>query len=158
MKTRYVTNSHSDALKTDKYVTCNLVLKNAIRYMWLKSAWCSPFLSSAVRTFSTLSSSYMQLGLFFSGTKTLCPLGISSSTTRALCIEYGLEHARRCKVIFAASSSMISGAQWHVCYMNLQTIGNNILGSVGNRLITTIFKHNIELFDIYLAVKVYSFH
>jgi hypothetical protein len=112
MKTRYVTNSHSNILKTNKYVTCNLIQKkNAIGYMWLKSAWRSPFLSSAVRTVRTLSSSYMRLGLFVFGTKAIFPLGITGSTTHALCIEYGLELARRCKLLFAASSSRISGAQ-----------------------------------------------
>jgi hypothetical protein len=109
MKTRYVTDSHSSTLKTNKYVTCNLIFKKiSIGYMWLKSAWCSPFLSSTVRT---LSSSYMQLGLFVSGTKVICPLGITGSATHALCIEYGLELARRCKLLFAESSSRISGAQ-----------------------------------------------
>lgn len=123
MKTRYVTNSHSNMLKTNKYVTAiNTKKKIAMGYMWLKIAWFSPFLSSAVRTLRTISISYMQLGLFFSGTKAICPLGITGSTTHALCIEYGLKHARRCKLLFAASSSRISGAQWHVWYVNLQTI------------------------------------
>jgi hypothetical protein len=115
-------------------------------------------LSSAVRTLRTISISYMQLGLFFSGTKAICPLGITGSTTHALCIEYGLKHARRCKLLFAASSSRISGAQWHVWYVNLQTIWNNTRGSVGSRLRTTVFKYDIEFFDMYMAVKVYSFH
>jgi hypothetical protein len=32
--------------------------------------------------------------------------------------------------------------------VNLQTIQNNILGSVDNMLRTTVFKHNLELFDM----------
>jgi hypothetical protein len=42
--------------------------------------------------------------------------------------------------------------------VNLQTIWNNTLASIGNRLRTTVFKHSIELFDMYMSVKVYSFH